>query len=74
MMVLIFNPNKRGYWMSKKAWYRSKTIWTAILYGLCNVLRAFGINIPDSLPEAVLAMMIIFLRLGNGTSIKNNSI
>lgn len=59
--------------MNGKSWYKSKTIWTAIIYGLCNVVKAFGVNLPDSLPEAVLAMMIIFLRLGNGTSIKNNS-
>lgn len=59
--------------MNGKPWYKSKTIWTAIIYGLCNAVKAFGINIPDSLPEAVLAMMIIFLRLGNGTSIKINN-
>lgn len=59
--------------MNGKHWYKSKTIWTAIIYGLCNMVKAFGLNIPDSLPEAVLAMMIIFLRLGNGTSINSNS-
>lgn len=59
--------------MNGKPWYKSKTILAAIIYGLCNVVKALGVNIPESLPEVVLAMVVIFLRLGNGTSINNNS-
>lgn len=62
---LMSNAKSNG----EKPWYKSRTILTAIVYGIVKVVTAFGIPIPEVIPEAILALVFIFLRLGNGSSI-----
>lgn len=52
-----------------KPWYRSRTIITGIVMAIVTVLDLFGIPIPDAVIEGMLALLIIFLRLGNGSKI-----
>lgn len=56
--------------MKEKPWWKSRTVWSAVVYGATEIGQAFGLPIPEAVPAGILALLLIFLRLGNGTSIK----
>ena len=47
---------------AKKKWWFSKTIWAAIITIAFAVAKAFGIEIPDTVTEALIGLGLLFVR------------
>ena len=54
--------------MQKKEWYKSKTIWTAIVVCVVSVAGEFGVVIPDSVFGVLAALGLYGVRDAVGKS------
>ena len=48
--------------MQKKEWYKSKTIWTAIVVCVVSVAGEFGVEIPESVFGVLAALGLYGVR------------
>jgi len=41
---------------NKKEWWKSRTIWVAIVTAVVSIITAFGVNIPTEIIGALIAL------------------
>lgn len=56
--------------MDGKTWYKSKTVWTAIITGLIGVLHASGIEVPSWSIEVLIGLGLYGIRDAVGKNAK----
>ena len=54
--------------MTDKPWYKSKTIWTAIVAGIIGVAQAFGVTIPVWVFSVLAALGLYAVRSAIGSN------
>ena len=54
--------------IADKAWYKSKTIWTAVVVCAASIAGEFGIEVPDSVYGILAAFGLYGVRAAVGKS------
>ena len=54
--------------IADKAWYKSKTIWTAVIVCVASIVGEFGIEIPQSVYGVLAALGLYGVRDAVGKS------
>jgi len=52
----------------EKPWYKSKTIWTAVIGGVLGVLHAFGVVVPEWVYTILIAFGLVAVRDAIGSN------
>jgi len=50
----------------KKPWYKSKTVWAAVVTGVVGILQAVGVHVPDYVYSFLAALGLYGLRAAQG--------